>query len=373
MKKVTLSLDAMGGDNGHPVVIEAAAVALDRYPQLHLVLVGDEAILTPALDAKRLGGHDRLTIRHASEVVGMHELPSKALRQKKDSSMRVAINLVKDGSADAVVSAGNTGALMATAKFVLKTLTGIDRPAIVSAIPSLGGHTHMLDLGANSDCTPEQLFQFGIMGSVMANAVHGISEPKVGLLNIGEEAIKGTDSIQQAGRLLSSANHINYIGYVEGDDIFLGDVDVVVCDGFVGNVALKTSEGVAKLVGHIMREEFNRNLLTRLSAVAASPVLGSLKKRMDPRKYNGASLLGLQGIAIKSHGGADAVAFATAIDMAVLEVEKQVPTRIRSLLATALGESEQDEMPYEAAPLQTRPEPVSADADSDEGAEPPRY
>ena len=338
---ITLSLDAMGGDNGHSIVVDAAAEALKQHSELRLILVGDEALLRSALQGVGLAAHPRLSIRHASQTVGMHELPSKALRQKKDSSMRVAVNLVKSGEADACVSAGNTGALMATAKFVLKTLTGIDRPAIVSAIPSLGGHTHMLDLGANSDCTSEQLFQFAVMGSVMATTIHGIRSPRVGLLNIGEEEIKGTDAIQQAGRLLAAASDLNYIGFVEGDDIFLGEVDVVVCDGFVGNVALKTSEGVAKLVANMLREEFNRSFLTRLSGLAAMPVLRSLKMRMDPRKYNGASLLGLQGIVIKSHGGADAVAFGTAIDMAIVEARQQVPGRISELLATALGETDE--------------------------------
>ena len=285
------------------------------------------------------GGHasGRLRIQHASEIVGMTELPPKALRKKKDSSMRVAINLVKSGEADAVVSAGNTGALMATARFVLKTLPGIDRPAIISAIPSIGGHTHMLDLGANAECTTEQLFQFAVMGSVMANAVHGIEHPRVGLLNIGTEEIKGNEQLQEAARLLSSSQ-MNYIGFVEGDDVYLGEVDVVVCDGFVGNVALKTSEGVAKLLGHMMKEEFTRNLFTQASALAAKPVLNALKQRMDPRKYNGASLLGLQGIVLKSHGGADEVAFQHAIETAITEVDKQVPSKISHLLAEVLGE-----------------------------------
>lgn len=342
MTRITLSLDAMGGDNGHAVVLDAAREALKRDSRLHLILVGDETKLTPAANARGLKGNPRVRIQHASETVGMTELPSKALRQKKDSSMRVAINLVKQGEADACVSAGNTGALMATAKFVLKTLTGIDRPAIISAIPAVGGHTHMLDLGANSDCTAEQLFQFAVMGSVMATSIHEIASPKVGLLNIGSEEIKGTDAIQRAGKLLDASTNINYIGFVEGNDIFSGEVDVVVCDGFVGNVALKTSEGVAKLAAHSLREEFSRNLLTKLSALMAMPVLSSLKDRMDPRKYNGASFLGLQGIVIKSHGGADAVAFSSAIEMAVVEVEKQVPRRISALLASALGEGDDE-------------------------------
>jgi glycerol-3-phosphate acyltransferase PlsX len=251
--------------------------------------------------------------------------------------MRVAIDLIKEGRAEACVSSGNTGALMATARFVLKTLPGIDRPAIISAMPSQNGHTHMLDLGANAECTPAQLFQFAVMGSVLAQAIHAIEKPKVGLLNIGEEEIKGNEQIQEAAKLLS-ASSLNYVGFVEGDDIYLGDVDVVVCDGFVGNIALKTSEGLAKLIAQIMKEEFSRNLLTKASAVAAMPVLKSFKDRVDPRHYNGASLIGLNGIVIKSHGGADAVAFASAIRVALIEVEKSVPGKISHLLADLLGE-----------------------------------
>jgi glycerol-3-phosphate acyltransferase PlsX len=246
--------------------------------------------------------------------------------------MRVAINLVKQGEADACVSAGNTGALMATARFVLKTLPGIDRPAICTAIPSVHGHTHVLDLGANVDSKAEHLLQFAVMGSVLVTAVDGIEAPRVGLLNIGEEDIKGNEQVKEAATLLS-ASGLNYIGFVEGDSIFLEDVDVVVCDGFVGNVALKTTEGVARLIRHFLTAEFQRNLLTRLAGVAAWPVLRGFSHKIDPRRYNGASLLGLQGIAIKSHGGADALAFANAIQIAVLEVAKAVPQRIDRHLA----------------------------------------
>jgi len=268
----------------------------------------------------------------------MDELPSQALRGKKDSSMRVAINLVKAGQADACVSAGNTGALMATARFVLKTVPGIDRPAICALIPSHGGHTHMLDLGANADCTPEQLFQFAVMGAALAGAVYNISAPRVGLLNIGEEEIKGIEKVKEAAKLIAAA-HLNYIGFVEGDDIFSKDVDVVVTDGFVGNVSLKTMEGLAKMISQFIREEFRRTAVTRFLAVLALPVLHSLKRRLDPRHYNGASLLGLRGVVVKSHGGSDSVGFASAIRIAILEVQNQVPQRIGSLMESQLPQA----------------------------------
>ena len=333
---VTLSIDAMGGDHGHSVTVAAALQALHEHHSLQLILVGDEPTLRKALKPFQRTVDRRLTIQHASEVVGMDEQPSKALRGKKDSSMRVAINLVKEGRAQAMVSAGNTGALMATAKFVLKTLPGIDRPAIISAIPSINGHVHMLDLGANAECTAEQLVQFAVMGSALVTAVHGIERPRVALLNIGEEEIKGNDVIKQAAALLQ-VSALEYVGYVEGDGIFLKDIDVVVCDGFVGNVALKTGEGVAKMIRQFMQEEFTRSLLTKAAAVAAMPALKALGKRIDPRNYNGASLAGLNGIVIKSHGSADVTAFANAIRVAVLEVQKEVPARITHLLTSALS------------------------------------
>jgi phosphate acyltransferase len=344
---VTIALDAMSGDHGHAVVVPAARIALERHPELRLILVGDQAALEAAARKAGLELGPRAVIQHASQVVEMDELPSKALRGKKDSSMRVAIDQVKAGRAAAAVSAGNTGALMATARFVLKMLPGIDRPAIISAIPSANGHTHMLDLGANAECEPAHLFQFAVMGSVLATAVNGIERPKVALLNIGEEEIKGNEQIREAARLLA-ASSLNYIGFVEGDDIYLGDVDVVVCDGFVGNVALKTSEGVAKLIGQFLKEEFSRSLLTKAMAVSAMPVLKAFKDRVDPRHYNGASFLGLNGIVIKSHGSADAVSFASAIRVALIEVEKSVPRRIGHLLAELLGEQSQAAAPAAA-------------------------
>ncbi|TXH04162.1 MAG: phosphate acyltransferase PlsX [Nevskiaceae bacterium] len=336
---VVLSIDAMSGDHGHSVTVDAALLALQELPELQLILVGDASTLNAELVRHKHRPAGRLAVQHASEIVEMHELPSKALRNKKDSSMRVAINLVKDGRAQAAVSAGNTGALMATARFVLKTLPGIDRPAIVSAIPSINGHVHMLDLGANAECDAQQLLQFAVMGSAIVNAVHGIERPTVALLNIGEEEIKGNDAIKAAAALLATSG-LNYIGFVEGDGIFLKDVDVVVCDGFVGNIALKTGEGVAKMMKQFMQEEFTRSIFTKAAAAMAMPALKALGKRMDPRHYNGASFAGLNGIVIKSHGSADAIAFANAIRVAVREVKQDVPKRITSLLAATLGAPE---------------------------------
>jgi len=332
MSPVTLSVDAMSGDHGHAVAVKAARLALHDHPELRLILVGDEAALKQSLAANHLAGDSRIVLQHASEVVEMDEPPSRALRNKKDSSMRVAINLVKDGRAQACVSAGNTGALMATAHFVLKMLPGIDRPAIITAIPSVAGHTYMLDLGANAECSAEQLCQFAVMGSALVTAVNGIERPRVGLLNIGEEEIKGSETIRQAAGMIS-ASGLNYVGFIEGDHVFLDPVDVVVCDGFAGNVALKTGEGVAKLIGKFLKEEFSANFLHKLAAVAAYPALKNLGKRIDPRRYNGASFLGLNGIVIKSHGSADALGFANAIRVGLEEVEKNVPARISALMA----------------------------------------
>lgn len=333
-----IAVDAMSGDHGHVAAVDAAIATLENNSTVAVTLVGDEQQLRDALSRHKRSPDDRLAIRHASEIVGMEESPAKALRSKKDSSMRVALNLVNTGEADACVSAGNTGALMATARFVLKMLAGIDRPAIISPIPSREGHTLMLDLGANTESTPEQLFQFAVMGAVLAEAVHGRANARVGLLNIGAEEIKGNSQIQEAGRLLSDTD-LNYIGFVEGDDVYVGDVDVVVCDGFAGNVALKTSEGLGKLISEYLKEEFSRNVLSRAAAVFAWPVLKAFRQRVDPRQYNGATFVGLQGTVIKSHGDADALAFASAIKTACLEVEKDVPTRIRELLELTLREN----------------------------------
>ena len=329
---ITIALDAMGGDSGSAVVVPAAIEVITEHADASIILVGDETELTQALKTAGAEKHSsRLTIHHASQRVEMDELPSNALRGKKDSSMRVALNLVKDGTADACVSAGNTGALMATSRFVLKMLPGIDRPAICTSLPSIKSHTWMLDLGANVDCNAEHLFQFALMGSVLAEAVDGVSQPRIGLLNIGEEEIKGNEQVKEAAKLLSESIP-NYAGYAEGDDIYKGSFDVIVCDGFVGNVSLKTSEGVAKMIAVFIKQEFTRNILTRLVALVAMPVLKAFRNRIDPRGYNGASLLGLRGIVIKSHGSADAYAFANAIKVAILQVRENVPQRITAQL-----------------------------------------
>ena len=336
-RPLTIALDGMGGDIGPDVVVPAALQVLEsaRVP-LRLILVGQEDVLSARLAHLKAQGHPGILIRHASQLVSMDESPGQALRVKKDSSMRVAINLVKQGEADACVSAGNTGALMATARFVLKTLPGIDRPAICTTLPTVRGQTRVLDLGANVDSKAEHLLQFAVMGSVLA-MVNGVERPRVGLLNIGEEDIKGNEQVKGAAHLLANSD-LNYVGFVEGDGIYLDDIDVVVCDGFVGNIALKSSEGVAKLVHHFMSQEFKRNPLTRLAGLIALPVLRAFSRRIDPRRYNGASLLGLQGTVVKSHGGADALAFANAIHVAMLEAEQVVPRRINTHLAALHAE-----------------------------------
>jgi phosphate acyltransferase len=329
---ITIALDAMGGDHGVSVTVPAALQTLQDQPAVKLILVGPRDVIETELKHRRAGESECLAIHHASELVGMDEPPAQALRTKKDSSMRVAINLVQEGVAQAAVSAGNTGALMATARFVLKTLPGIDRPAIITTLPTTYDHVHVLDLGANVDCTPEQLVQFAVMGSILVSAVEGEPRPRVGLLNIGEEDIKGNETVKKANELLR-ASALNYAGFVEGDEIYTGDMDVIVCDGFVGNVMLKTSEGLAHMIAHYMRQEFRRNFLTRLSALIAMPVLRAFRRRLDPRRYNGATFIGLNGTVIKSHGGADKLAFEHAILEALAEVKNNVPQRIGRELA----------------------------------------
>jgi len=320
----------MSGDLGAEVVVRAAVASLEKHPNLAMVLIGNEAELRGLVT--RLTGMDtRLTIRHATEVVGMSESPAEALRKKKDSSMRVAIDMVKEGTADACVSAGNTGALMATARFVLKMLPGIERPAIIAELPCIGGTVHMLDLGANTAGHAELLFQFALMGSIVTGDIRRIERPRVALLNIGVEASKGHEAIKEAATLLG-ASGLNYVGFIEGNEIFSGKADVVVTDGFTGNVALKTMEGTVGLASHYLRRAFTRSLLTRIQAVIAAPVLKSLAVEMDSRNYNGASLVGLNGIVIKSHGSADAYAFQHAIETALVEVKNQVPMQIGNLL-----------------------------------------
>ncbi len=334
---VTIALDAMGGDRGPCVIVPAALKVIAENPQMRLILVGDETVLNQELRARGAAPSERLVIRHASQKVTMDDLPSVALRTKKDSSMRVAIDLVKSNEAGACVSAGNTGALLATARFVLKTLPGIDRPAIITALPTMRGHSYVLDLGANIDSTAENLFQFAVMGSILASAVDGIQNPTIGLLNIGEEEIKGNEVVKAAAQLLS-ASEFNYKGFVEGDDIYKGKVDVVVCDGFVGNVALKSSEGVVRMMAHFLREEFTRTPVRKLIGFLAKPILCAFRNRVDPSRYNGASLVGLRGIVVKSHGGADEQSFINAINVAKLEVAKNVPERISKQLETLLVE-----------------------------------
>ena len=339
----------MGGDHGPRVVVPAALGVIAEFADVDLVLVGNEREIAPALDRASPVAAGRVSVRHASQRVEMDDLPSHVLRSKRDSSMRVALDLVKRREADACVSAGNTGALMATARFVLKTLPGIDRPAIVSALPTKSrrprsshtrsSHTHVLDLGANVESSPRHLFEFAVMGSVLASAVDDVERPRVGLLNIGQEHIKGNERVKEAARALEASN-LNYIGFVEGDDIYQDVADVVVCDGFVGNVALKASEGVARMISELIREEFGRTMAGRLTGLLARPVLRRLAGRMDPRSYNGASFLGLRGIVIKSHGSADVVAFRRAIVEAIAEIRKNVPERISEHIASVLVEKE---------------------------------
>ncbi len=328
---ITVAIDAMGGDHGPHVTIPAALNAIKQDSQLNVILVGLKDVIEAELAAHQAVIGPRLRIHHASEVVAMDESPQSALKNKKDSSMRVAINLVKSGEANACVSAGNTGALMATARFVLKTLPGIDRPAIAGILPTQKGTVHMLDLGANADCTPEHLLQFAIMGAMLVSCVEHKERPSVGLLNIGSEDIKGNEVVKQAGELLR-ASHLNFYGNIEGNDIYKGTTDVVVCDGFVGNVALKTSEGLAQMVNRFLVQEFKRSWLTKLMALISIPVLKAFKRRLDPRRYNGASFLGLRGIVVKSHGGADSLAFQYAIRAAAEESRSGVLSRITEQL-----------------------------------------
>ena len=327
----TIAIDCMGGDHGPAVTVPAALAFLRAHPEARVVLVGQAAALR-ALLPQAFADSERCRLVHAEEVVAMDEAPALALRNKKKSSMRLAIDLVKAGEAQACVSAGNTGALMAISRFVLKMLPGIDRPAICTVLPTLRGHVHMLDLGANVDCTAEHLCQFGIMGAMLAAAVDHCERPRVGLLNIGEEDIKGNEVVKRAAELLKDSG-LNFVGNVEGDGIYKGEADVVVCDGFVGNVALKTSEGLAQMLATFLKEEFNRNLFTRLAALVALPVLRAFKARVDHRAYNGASLLGLRGISVKSHGSADAYAFAQAIARAYEAASNHVLERIAAQLA----------------------------------------
>ena len=337
MQPITIALDAMGGDHGPSVVVPAALTAVERIDRLEAVLVGDSERIAAVLGSRKRP--ERVRVHHAGEQVEMDELPAQALRTKRDSSMRVALDLVACGEADACVSAGNTGALLAISRFVLKTLPGIDRPAIISALPSRRGHTHVLDLGANVDPTPEHLFQFAVMGSTLVSAVHQLPDPRIGLLNVGEEEIKGHERVREAAQLIARSD-LNYIGFVEGDGIFSGEADVVVCDGFAGNIALKSSEGAARMIGAMISGEFRRTGFNRLAGMLARPVLRSVARRIDPRTYNGAIFVGLRGTVVKSHGRADAHSFTNAIREAVVEVENNVPARIGEHLDGLLSAGE---------------------------------
>lgn len=329
---ITVAIDCMGGDHGPHVTVPSAIDYLQHDPEANIILVGIPDAIEAELQASQFNPGTRARIHAASEVVGMDESPALALRYKKDSSMRVAINLVKTGEAQACISAGNTGALLATSRFVLKTIPGIDRPALAVVLPTITGHTYVLDLGANVNCTAEHLLQFGVMGASLVSSVENKTAPSVGLLNIGEEEIKGNEIVKQAADLLRGSG-LNFYGNVEGDDIYKGTTDIVVCDGFVGNVTLKTSEGLAQMLATYLREEFKRNLLTKLAGVIAVPVISAFKRRVDHRQYNGASFLGLKGIVIKSHGSADIFAFRSAISRAADEVRGGMLRRITERVA----------------------------------------
>ncbi|HKL78104.1 MAG TPA: phosphate acyltransferase PlsX [Gammaproteobacteria bacterium] len=334
-----IALDAMGGDHGPAVVVPAAASVLERQTDLELVLVGLEDALQPELEAHGLADHPRVEVRPATQVVASDDDVAQAMRAKRDSSIHVAAKMVKSGEVDGLVSAGNTGALMAISRFVLKTLPGIDRPAIATFLPTQTGQVLMLDLGANVDCNSDHLFQFAVMGEVAARAVYDVERPSIGLLNIGEENIKGNDVVKVAGQLLRESQ-LNYIGNIEGRDIFAGKSDVVVADGFVGNVALKTSEGTAELIAHFLRQAFTASWVAKLAALLARPVLKDFKRRVDHREYNGAMLLGLNGIVVKSHGSADAHAFSRAIEVAASEARNNVNQKITNELQHMLETAE---------------------------------
>ena len=348
---ITLAVDAMGGDAGLAVTIPGALLFLRQQADVRLLMVGDEVQVRQALEAAN-APMDRIQVVHAAQVVEMDEQPQSALKNKKDSSMRIAVNQVKEGLAQAAVSAGNTGALMATARFVLKTIQGIERPAIAKFIPSQNGHmTLVLDLGANVDCTPEQLVQFAVIGSELVYALYpNAGAPRVGLLNVGTEDIKGTDTVKQVFKLLSGSK-LNFVGNVEGGSIFSGDVDVVVADGFVGNIVLKTIEGAVRFMGSAIKQEFQANLLTKLGALAAMPALKGFKNKLDPRKFNGAIFLGLRGVVIKSHGGTDAVGFSYALEEAFHEAKADSLTRIQQGVADQLAHLADKKLEVEQAAI----------------------
>ena len=336
---IRLAVDVMGGDHGARITLPACLSFLSRHEQAQLLLVGLPSLMAEVPAWASLASHPRCQLIEAQEVVDMDDPIEVALRRKKNSSMRLALQQVKDGAADVALSAGNTGALMAIARYVLKTLDGIDRPAIATQLPNAAGSaTTVLDLGANVDCTPEHLLQFAVMGSALVSAISGQEAPSVGLLNIGEEVIKGNEIIKKTAELLRSAaknGDLNFYGNVEGNDVFKGTADIVVCDGFVGNVALKASEGLAKMIGDFIKEEFSRNIFTKTAAIIALPVLNSFKQRVDHRRYNGAALLGLRGLVFKSHGSADALAFEAALTRAYDAADHGLLDKVRQRIAHA--------------------------------------
>ena len=336
MKETRIAVDAMGGDGGPKIIMPSVKEFLLENRSVKIDVYGDEKILSKYLNIFDKNISKNLTIIHTDEKVLSEDSPSHALRHKKNSSMSMAIKSVKDKNAQACVSAGNTGALMAISRFILGTLDGIDRPAIESMLPSLNGHTHVLDLGANIDSKAEHLYQFAVMGSALSSVLDEKENPTIGLLNVGEESIKGNTQVKDAHDLLLSSS-LNYVGFVEGDDIFCGNIDVIVCDGFVGNIALKASEGTAKFITSKLKNEFKKNIFTKISGILSMIVLNSFKKVADPRKYNGASLLGLKGIIVKSHGGADSFAFNNSLKIALKEVNKDVPSCIDKKLKEILG------------------------------------
>ena len=336
MTAISIAIDCMGGDFGPSVMIPAACEALDKHSNLSLILCGTEPEISSELDKTSYRESQRIVIKEAKQTILMSDKPSQALRKRKDSSMAIALTSVADGKAQACVSAGNTGALMALSRYILKMIEGVDRPAIISALPTELGHTRLIDLGANVDCSAQHLYQFALMGSAMVAAIEHISQPSVGLLNIGSEDTKGNEQTRATAELLQQSEYINYRGYVEGNDVYRGAADIIVCDGFVGNVLLKASEGISHLLSNSLQKEFERSFLTRLLSVIVSPVLKAFKKAVNPDQYNGASFIGLQGIVIKSHGGANHLATVAAIEEAINEIENNVPTKIKNQLEQQL-------------------------------------
>ncbi|WP_150806425.1 phosphate acyltransferase PlsX [Pseudomonas fluorescens] len=335
MSAQVIAIDAMGGDFGPRSIVQASLACLSATPSLHLALVGQPSLLEELIASQPAVDRARLNIVPATEVIGMDEKPSQALRGKPDSSMRVALGLLRDGTAQACVSAGNTGALMALSRYLLKTLPGIDRPAMVAAIPTQRGFCQLLDLGANVDCSAEHLLQFAVMGSVAAEAL-GVVRPRVALLNIGTEDIKGNQQVKLAATLLQNARGLNYIGFVEGDGLYRGEADVVVCDGFVGNILLKSSEGLATMITARIEALFRQSLASRMVGALALPLMRRLRAELAPARHNGASFLGLQGIVVKSHGSAGVQGFQSAIQRALIEIQENLPERLHGRLEDLL-------------------------------------